>query len=138
MLAPLRTLLLLVGVVGLCAASHEIRAADQSAQQPQICHRTNGAPAFLLLRVGGSAVYAHLAHGDHLPITFYRIGSPTDTVVACEAPPGYSDRPDGCAPVTSFTDGFDGATLDPKWLLVNGINAPCMGAAGAGSGRSPL
>jgi hypothetical protein len=147
MLAPMRRVLLLVGVVGLCAACHEMTATDQSyasrqaallaAGGPgvaQICHRTNGAAAFLMLQVSVNAVTAHLKHGDHLPITFYKIGSPTDTVVACEAPPGYSDQPSDCAPVTSFTDGFDGAVLDAKWLFVDFFPAPqlCSGEACSG------
>lgn len=82
--------------------------AIRGGAKVDVCHVT-GSGAIHTLNVSTSAVSAHLAHGDFLPLTFFAdvdgdgYGDPIAPVEACEAPTGTVDNADDCDDTDALT-----------------------------------
>jgi hypothetical protein len=90
-----------------------------------VCHRTG--PGFILFELAASALPAHLAHGDHLAVTYYAdvdwdgFGDPSSAVVACAAPEGWVVNGADCDDQAAGT--FPGAAD----ACGDGIDQDCSG-----------
>jgi len=83
-------------VLGACGGSDDSLTSQTSALRQGkvlICHHTEGANPWLLIRVAEAALPAHMGHGDKYPTTYYAdadgdgYGDPNDPgEVACEDP----------------------------------------------------
>jgi hypothetical protein len=78
-------------------------AALAKGGQPKqdVCDLDKDSGTFSIINVAAPAVPAHLAHGDHLPITFWADADGDDfgagpAMMGCVVPPGFVENDDDC------------------------------------------
>ena len=86
-------------------------AAGKGQPKQDICH-VKGNGDFIIINVAAPAVPAHLAHGDHLPLTFYADNDGDgfgagDASTGCVVPDGFVENDDDCDDASDVT--FPGA-----------------------------
>lgn len=107
-------------------------AALAKGGQPKqdVCHLDKDSGTFETLHVAAPAVPAHLAHGDHLPLTFWAdqdgdgFGA-GPAVTGCVVPPGFVGNDDDC-------DDTDAAVHPGAEEVCNGIDDDCDGEVDEG------
>jgi hypothetical protein len=114
------TLVLLIAVLLPAAA-----LAKGGQPKQDICHLDKDSGTFEIISVAAPAVPAHLAHGDHFPLTFWADNDGDGfgagpAVVGCVVPPGYVENDDDC-------DDTDPAVYPGATEVCNGVDDDCDG-----------
>jgi hypothetical protein len=107
-------------------------AALAKGGQPKqdVCHLDKDSGTFAIIHVAAPAVPAHLAHGDHLPLTFYADNDGDGfgagpAVEGCVVPPGFVENDDDC-------DDTDAAVHPGAEEVCNGVDDDCDGGIDEG------